>query len=83
MESQDQDQLWACLTCKAVRAWGTGEPGDAAFVPILRCDSCGGPQRFVHVIDTLADPSGNTIDVVASVDSTAGKRSRGSGQLIP
>jgi len=53
MESQDQDQLWACKACKTVRAWGTGAPLDPAFVPLLHCKRCGGPQRFVHVVRRL------------------------------
>lgn len=51
MESQDQDQLWACKVCKSVRAWGTGPPLDPAFVPVLQCARCGGPQRFVYVVE--------------------------------
>jgi hypothetical protein len=49
MESQDQDQLWACLACETARAWGTGAPFDAAFVPLLQCVPCGKPQRFTYV----------------------------------
>ena len=47
----DQDQLWACMACKKVRAWGSGAPLDPAFVPLLHCHRCGGPQRFVHVVE--------------------------------
>lgn len=54
METQDQDQLWACLTCKTVRAWGTGEPGDATFVPLLQCAPCGKPQRFAYVAEEVS-----------------------------
>jgi len=50
MES-DQDQLWACKACKTVRAWGTGVPLDPAFVPLLHCKRCGGPQRFVYAVE--------------------------------
>jgi hypothetical protein len=55
MESQDQDQLWACKACNKVRPWGTGEPLDPAFAPLLQCGTCGGPQRFVYVVE---DPTG-------------------------
>jgi hypothetical protein len=54
METQDQDQLWACLTCKTVRAWGAGEPHDAACLPLLRCESCGKPQRFAYVAEEVS-----------------------------
>ena len=49
MENQD-DQLWACLTCKTTRAWGTGEPHDTTLTPLLRCEPCGKPQRFEYVL---------------------------------
>jgi hypothetical protein len=49
MES-DQDQFWACKACKTVRAWGTGAPLDPAFVPLLHCQRCEGPQRFVYAV---------------------------------
>jgi hypothetical protein len=50
----DQDQLWACKACKTVRAWGTGAPLDPASAPLLQCARCGGPERFVYVVE---DPS--------------------------
>jgi hypothetical protein len=57
METRDQDQLWACLTCKTVRAWGTGEPHDVTFVPLLQCGPCGNPQRFAHVAEEVSAAS--------------------------
>jgi hypothetical protein len=49
----DQDQLWACGACKTTRAWGTGAPLDPAFAPLLQCAHCGGPQRFVYVVEDV------------------------------
>lgn len=70
MES-DQDQPWACTTCKTVRYWGTGAPHDPAFVPVLHCACCEGPQRFVYLVEDPAAVGMGTLQTFRGTNLTS------------
>jgi hypothetical protein len=49
---QRDQQIWSCIDCKTLRAWGTGQPWDSQLRPALYCDGCDAVtrHRFTRVI---------------------------------
>lgn len=47
--SEPEGQIWVCMGCGRVRAWGFGPPWDRDFRPALRCSNCSAVTRHGFV----------------------------------